>query len=114
MLSANKIIVAVLLSAPLFAQPSPNSVSQQVLSNSTIATTSMVIGSQYNIGQNSHQLYLYTTDAAGGSGCAGFNGVASLGGSIDGTVYKQISTSLYQPLSLSTDAQPYVAFAAGV
>ena len=109
-------ILVLLAAAPAArGQGSPNSVAQSIATSSTAATGSVMITPQNNIGQNSHQIFLYTANAAGGTCAPGlFVGPVNIDGSIDNVTFKQISTDIAQPIFLDTNIQPYVGFAVGV
>jgi hypothetical protein len=100
------------------AQPSPNSVSYMIANQSVvIGQQTVVIPSTRNIGQNSHQLFLYTGDITTGS-CATagyFLGTLYLQGSTDNSVFINIGTALGpSATSADTNTSPVVLFASGV
>ena len=118
-----KIIIGLMVSVGLFAQASPNSVAQLIALND-VSTTQQVIGikAANNIGQNSHQVYVYSSDitASSCSSNGSWSGNVALQGSTDGSTWLQVGTNISNFLSgdgsqfVQTNSRPLVAFASGI
>src|ERR1035438_1489741 len=111
-----KLLLGLISVAWCWAQSSPNSISQIITSASIASGGTVLIKSINNIGQNSHQLYAYTSEVAG-TGCATggyFAGQVYLQGSIDNVKWIQIGLPITNPLSFDTNDTPIVAFGIGL